>query len=452
MNQKSMINDLTQGNVARQLIYFSIPFILSNLLQAIYNIVDMIVIGQFVGSAGLSAVSIGSDLVVLMTMLCSGFSISGQIIISQYVGTNDRESISRTIGTMFTMMLSGAIVLSILCCRTSTLLLRFEGTPPEAWDGAMAYTITCYLGLVFIFGYNIVSAILRGMGDGKRPLYFIAVASIVNLILDLIFVAGLKMGAFGAALATVLAQAISFIVSLVYLYTRREAFGFDFRPASFRPHKLQAVQLCKMGIPMALEYAAIMVSVILVNAYVNRFGVVVSAVNGVGGKLRNLGNIIFMSLSSASATMCGQNLGAKKFDRVRLVVNITLAINVAYCTLLGVVLLGFPEKVFAIFTSDVDVIAMAGMYMPVAIVSFAASATMCPYNSLINGLGYARLSMIIGLLDSIVARISLSIALGHFFGLSGYWYGNAIAGFVTTILAAIYFYSGRWKTRKLLVE
>lgn len=447
-----MINDLTRGNVAKQLVYFSIPFVLSNLLQAVYSLVDMIVIGQFVGSTGLSAVSIGSDLVTLMTMLCSGFAIAGQIIISQYVGTGDRESISRTIGSMFTMMLSAAVVLSVICCGCSTLLLKLEQTPPEAWDEAMAYTITCYIGLVFIFGYNIVSAILRGMGDGKRPLVFIAIASVVNLVLDLVLVAVLGLGALGAALATILAQASSFMVSLVYLYRRRDAFGFDFKPESFRPYKKQVVQLCKMGIPMALEYAAIMISVIVVNAFVNGFGLTISAVNGVGGKMRSLGAIVFMSLSSSASTMFGQNLGAKKFDRVRSIMGITLAINLGYCALLSGLCLLFPEEIFSAFTSDGAVIAMASTYMPVAVATFLASATMCPYNSLINGLGYARLSMIIGLLDSIVARIALAVVMGHFMGLEGYWYGNALAGFVTTILAAAYYYSGRWKTRKLLVE
>ena len=452
MSQKTMINDLTQGSVTRQLIYFSIPFVLSNLLQTIYNIVDMIIIGQFVGSVGLSAVSIGADLIQLMTMLCAGFATAGQIIISQYVGAGDRDNISKTIGSMFTLMLSAAIVLSVICCACAGPLLRLENTPDEAWHEAMMYTVTCYIGMFFIFGYNIVSAILRGMGDGKRPLVFIAIASVVNLILDLVFVAGMGLSAFGAALATVLAQGVSFIVSLVYLYRRREAFGFDFKPASFRPHRVQAVQLCKMGAPLALQYGAIMISVIIVNAYVNAYGVVVSAVNGVGGKLRNVCSIVIMSLSTAASTMCGQNFGAKRYDRVRSIVYISLSINIVYIILLSALILIFPEAFFKAFTSDPDVIAMAATYMPVAVVTFIASATMCPYNSVINGLGYAKLSMIIGLLDSIVARILLAVIMGHFMGLTGYWYGNALAGFVTTILAAAYFYSGRWKTRKLLVE
>ncbi len=447
-----MIRDLTQGSVTRRLILFAFPFILSNLLQTIYNLVDMVVIGQFVGATGLSAVSVGADLLQLMTMLCAGFATAGQIIISQYVGNGDRESISRTVGNMFTIILSAAVVLSVICCILVEPILRLVNTPAEAWSQAKSYSVTCFVGLIFVFGYNIVSAILRGMGDGNRPLLFIAIASVVNLILDLVFVAVFRMEAFGAALATIMAQGISFVVSLIYLYRRRDAFGFDFKPASFKIHKAQALQLCKMGFPLAVQYGAIMLSVIFVNAYINAYGVAISATNGVGNKLRNLANIVLMSISTAAATMCGQNLGAKKFDRVRRIVYTSLAINVGYTAILSVVLLLFPEQIFRLFTSDGEVLSWAARYMPVAIVSFTASALMMPFNAVINGLGYASLSLVIGLLDSVVARIALSLALGGRFGILGYWYGNALAGFVTVILAMAYFFSGRWKTRKLLVE
>ena len=452
MSDKTMIRDLTQGSVTKQLLLFSAPFILSNLLQTVYSLVDMVVIGQFVGATGLSAVSVGADLLHLITMLCMGFATAGQIIISQYVGSGDRESISNTVGSMFTLILSASIVLSVVCCVLVRPILDLVNTPAEAWAQARAYSLTCFIGLFFIFGYNIVSAILRGMGDGNRPLLFIAIASVVNLALDLVFVAVFRMEAFGAALATVLAQGISFVVSLIYLYRRREAFGFDFKPHSFRVHKTQAVQLCKMGLPLAIQYAAIMLSVIVVNAYLNTYGVAVSATNGVGNKLRNMGNIVMMSISSAAATMCGQNLGAKRFDRVKTLVRVSLIINLAYIVLLSAVLLLFPEQAFRLFTSDEAVLSWAASYMPVAVVGLVASALMLPYNAVINGLGYATLSLVIGLLDSVVARILLSLALGARFGVLGYWYGNALAGFVTVFLAMAYYYSGRWKTRKLLVE
>ena len=452
LNEKTMIRDLTQGSVARNLIMFSIPFVLSNLLQTLYSLVDMVVVGQFVGSVGLSAVSIGGDVLQLMTMLCMGFATAGQIMISQYVGSGEREKIPRTIGTMFTLLLSASIVISVICGFCSNGILNLLNTPEEALEQATAYSVTCYVGLFFIFGYNIVSAILRGMGDGKRPLLFVAIATITNLILDLVFVAGLGLEAFGAALATVVAQAISFIISIIYLYHKRESFGFDFRLRSFAVRKEQAIPLCKLGFPMALQYAAIMLSNMFVNAKINDYGLTISAVNGVGNKLRSLTTVVVQSVGTASSTMCGQNLGAKKFDRVSKIVHIDLLINVVYIALLCAVMLLFPTQVFGLFTSDAEVLAWAPQYMPVMVVTFIGSALMTPYNSLINGLGYASLSMVIGLLDGVVARVGLSLLLGSIWGIMGYWYGNALAGFVTVILAAAYYYSGRWRTRKLLVE
>lgn len=452
MKESTMIRDLTQGSVAKELIVFSIPFVLSNLLQTLYSLVDMVIIGQFVGSAGLSAVSIGGDVLTMLTFLCMGFATAGQVMISQYVGSGDRESISSTIGTMFTLILGSSLVLSVIFCCAATPLLQALNTPDESWDQAMAYSLTCFVGMFFVFGYNTVSAILRGMGDGKRPMVFVAVAAVLNLILDLLFVAVFNMAAFGAALATVVSQAVSFIISVVYLYRRKDSFGFDFKLRSFAIRKAQLIPLCKLGFPMALQYSAILVSVMFVNAKINAYGVTISAVNGVGNKLRSLSTLVVQSVGTAASTMLGQNLGAKKHDRVSKIVHISLALNVAYVALLSLVLLVFPTQVFRLFTSDADVLSWAAAFMPVMVVTFLGSALMTPYNSLINGLGYASLSMVIGLLDGVVARISLSLALGAAFGVMGYWYGNAVAGFVTVILAAAYYYSGRWRTRKLLVE
>lgn len=431
---------------------FSLPFVLANLLQTLYGMVDMIVVGQFVGSIGLSAVGIGSDLLSILTLLCAGFTTAGQIMISQYVGKNNRTSISHTIGTMFTILLLAALGVTAVCCVLADPLLRLVNTPDEAWEQAMSYTVTCYMGLFFIFGYNIVSAILRGMGDGKRPLLFVAVAASVNIVLDFLFVGVFQMAAFGSALATVLSQAVSFIISIFYLYRRRDSFGFDFHLNSFAVHKAQAAALCRMGFPMALQYGAISVTMMFVNSIINGFGLTISAVNSVGNKLRSLCTVVVQSIGTASTTMCGQNLAARRHNRVSKIVHISLLINVAYVAVLCAVLLLFPRQVFRLFTSDEEVLGWAATFMPVMVVNFTCSALMGPYNALINGLGYASLSMVISLLDGVAARIFLSLTLGAAYGVMGYWYGNGLAGIVTVVLASGYYYSGRWRTRKLLVD
>ncbi|MBQ4145259.1 MAG: polysaccharide biosynthesis C-terminal domain-containing protein, partial [Clostridia bacterium] len=264
---KTMITDLTTGNVTKLLLKFAFPLFLSNALQAIYNIVDMIVVGQCMGGAGMSAVSIGGDILHLLSFIAMGFSSAGQVLISQDVGAKNFDRVRRTIGTMFTFLLIASILMSVVCFSIRYPLLSWLNTPAESFDYTMDYTVTCIVGLVFIYGYNIVSAILRGMGDSKRPFVFIAIAAIMNLILDIVFVAYLDMKAFGAALATVIGQAFSFIVSLIYLYKKRELFCFDFKLKSFAIEKNAFKRIVALGVPMAIQAAAINLSKIILMAW-----------------------------------------------------------------------------------------------------------------------------------------------------------------------------------------
>ena len=203
---QTMVTDLTNGNVTKLLLKFAFPLFVSNALQAIYNIVDMIVVGQYIGGEGMSAVSIGGDVLHLLTFVAMGFSSAGQVLISQDVGAKRMDAVRKTIGTMFTFLLGISLVISVGCYFIRNLMLDLLNTPVESYDFTMDYTVTCIFGLFFIYGYNIVSAILRGMGDSRRPFVFIAISAVVNMVLDLLFVAGLKMEVFGAALATVISQ------------------------------------------------------------------------------------------------------------------------------------------------------------------------------------------------------------------------------------------------------
>lgn len=200
----TIVRDLTQGSVTKLLLVFAFPLLCSNLLQTFYNMVDMVVIGQFVGKNGLSAVSIGGDVLHFLTFLVMGFSNAGQVILSQYIGAGQHDRVKGTIGTMFTVTFLMAILLSVFCSIFLDDFLRLMNTPQECFELTRDYSFVCILGLVFIYGYNLVSAILRGMGDSKHPLMFIAVATIVNLVLDLVFVAGFGLGPKGAALPRLL--------------------------------------------------------------------------------------------------------------------------------------------------------------------------------------------------------------------------------------------------------
>ena len=451
LSQKTMINDLTNGSVAKQLMKFAGPFILANLLQNVYNMVDMIVVGQFVGSSALSAVSIGGDILHLATFIVMGVGSAGQILIAQYVGNKRQDKLSSTIGTMFSSLTIIAVIMTFVGLFFRDALLDLLNTPEEAYSQAQDYCTICYLGLIFIYGYNIVSSVLRGMGDSKRPLMFIAIAAVMNLVLDLVFVAGLGMKSFGAALATVIGQGFSFIVSVIYLYRRREAFGFDFKLKSFKIDLPSLKALAKLGVPLALQMSAITISSMFVNSYINSYGVVVSAVTGVGNKIALVMSVITQSFGTAGSSMVGQNFGAGKFDRIRKVLWFSLLINVAFALVLTAVMLIDAEGVFSLFNTDPEVLAMASVYAPIAILNFFGFATRNPFMALINGLGHGRLSLFIGICDGIVARIGLAMLLGIVLdmGIMGFWLGSVFAGFVPTIIGLIYYFSGSWKKRQL---
>jgi putative MATE family efflux protein len=449
---KTLIRDLTEGSVTKLLLLFSFPLLCSNLLQTVYNMVDMIVIGQFVGSAGLSGVSIGGDVLHCLTFLVMGFSNAGQVLLSQYIGAGNRDRIKGTIGTMFTTIFLCAILLMVVCLLGLDWLLSALNTPAESLDYARQYSLTCICGLIFIYGYNLVSAILRGMGDSKHPFMFIAVATVVNLILDLVFVAGFGMGPFGAALATVIGQSVSFIWAIIYLYRHREAFGFDFKLESFRPDREVLPKLIKLGLPMCLQSAAIQVSMLLVNSYINAYGVVASAVTGVGNKLGSITSVVTNALSTAGSSMVGQNIGAEKYHRVPKIIGVSMIIDLSFAALLSFATVCFPRAIFGLFNSDPEVLDMAMTYIPVAVLLYVGFAMRSPFFALINGSGNAKLNLIVGLLDGVICRIGLAMLLGLVFdmGIMGFWLGNAFAGYTPFVIGMVYFLTGRWKTRRLV--
>lgn len=453
MQKKSIAQDLTVGRVAPQLLRFSVPFMLSNLLQTVYNLVDMVIVGQFVGSAGLSAVSIGGEALNLVTVIGMGFTSAGQILISQYVGRNDSASIRKTIGTMFTGILGASFLVAALFCAFSESLLNALNTPAEAFSQAYQYSMICFSGTFFIFGYNIVSSILRGMGDGTRPLIFVAIAAGVHLVLALLLVGCFDMGAAGAALATVIGQAVSFIISVVYLYHKREIFGFDFKPRSFIPDREVGLLLLRLGVPMCLHYCAINISQMFVNSFINAYGVVASAVTGIGSKLTQLASVVTTSLFTAGSAMAGQSFGANKPERVSRMMGVVAITGCGFAAILSAAVILAPEAVFRLFNQDPEVLAMAHSYIPVAVLLFFGFAARAPFVALINGQGFASLSLVMGIADGVFARVGLSMLLGIVcnLGIMGFWFGNAIAGYCVTLIGGIYYFSGIWKKRRLLI-
>lgn len=444
---KSMVTDLTEGNVAKLLFTFAAPLFISNALQAIYNIVDMVVVGQVIGGNGMSAVATGGNILSLLNFIVMGFSSAGQILIAQEVGKKNMDGVRKIIGTMFTLLLSMSIIISLICFGFRDGLLRLVNTPEEAFDYTMEYTFVCMVGLVFIYGYNIVGAIMRGMGDSKRPFMFVAIASVINIVLDILFVAVFRMEVIGAALATVIGQAFSFLYALFYLYHHKESFGFDFKLESFKPQLDTVKKLCALGIPMAIQSAAVTISMTVVAAWVNSFGVVASACAGILNKLNMMVGILSMSLTTAAGSMVGQNLGAKKYSRVPKILLCATATSLVLVSIYVLVLLTMPDKLFGLFTQDMTIITSASIIILPSFVGAFGAVTRCFGFGIINGSGNSKLNLLVAILDGMVARISLAYILGWVLdmGPQGFWMGDAIAGFMPFIIGGSYYLSGKWK-------
>lgn len=448
MKNKTLIQDFTQGSIPKQLFIFATPLFLSSLLQIVYNVVDMIVVGHVMGSTGLSGVSVGGDVSNFLTFIAMGVSNAGQVIISQYIGADKKDKLGRFITTMFTFLTICAVILSVVCILLRKEILVLMNTPEEAFNEALDYSTVCMAGMVFIYGYNMVSAVLRGMGDSKHPFVFISIAAVLNIVLDVAFVIGLSMGSMGAALATVISQAVSFMSCCVFLYKKRKSFGFEFKAKwFFQIEKSMLADLIKLGMPMAIKSASIHFSKMFVNSWINSYGVEVSAFAGIANKVNSISNLVSNSVNTAGSSMVGQNIGAKKYDRVPKILSTIFATTLFMAALVSVLIVTFPEQIFGIFTSDKAVLAVAKDYLSVAVLIFFGSAFRAPSNALINGSGIYKINFATAIFDGIIMRIGLSVLFGLVLDMEhiGFWLGDALAGYTPFVIGIVFLISGKWK-------
>ena len=451
---RKLSKDFTKGNISRQLLLFSLPFMASNALQVLYSTIDMIIVGEYVGTAGLSAVSQSSQIVNFATMVCLGFSNAGQVLISQALGAKKNKEANDVIGTLFVYIAILALIFSVGIFSARSWILDVMNIPTESYDMAMDYLVICSLGLIFTAGYNLISAVLRGMGDAKRPFLFIGIASFVNLVLDIIFTGMLGWGVAGAAWATIIGQAVSFLFSLYYLFKHKEAFGFDFKKESFVPKGKYVGMITSLGTPMAIQSGCINLSMLFVNSMINDVGVVASATFGVGVRIDDIVNKISQGIQYAAMPMISQNIGAKQLGRAKQVVYrawIFSAIFTIFCMVLYICL---GKQLFMLFSDDPLVHDMSSEFISAILWMFPAFAVMRGSGAFIQGLGNARLSMVLAILDGVLLRIGLSwlfgIALG--WGFFGFVLGYGLAPYGFAIPSMIYFLSGIWKKRKILAE
>ena len=446
--------DFTEGSIMPMLLRFMLPFLLASILNSLYNTVDTIIIGRYIGSVGIVSVNMGGRMLNLFTQMSLTLAGGGQVLISQQFGAKRRDELNATIGTLFTEMFVISACLAVITYLLSPLILNWLNTPAPSYAGALSYLRITSLGLPLIFGYNAVSSVLRGMGDSRSPLIFIAIAAAFNLIGDIVFIVAFHLGAAGTAIATVLGQGLSLVFSLVVLYRRREHFGFDFRWKSFAVDWEKLRIMVKVGFPMTLRALFINFTQMYIISFVNDYGLVESAAYAICDKIIHLTHIFTISTRQAASGMIGQNIGAKKPERVVKIVRCTAVITLSAAAVLAASALLFPNAYFSLFDKNPDVLAYARTFMRVNALIYLLSATMAPFDAVVTGTGNSFLGFLGGMLDGVVFRLGFCFlfAWGLHMGVTGFLLGDALARLGPILVSGCYYFSGAWRRRKRLVS
>ncbi|MGE5613110.1 MAG: MATE family efflux transporter [Bacillota bacterium] len=445
MLNRTLEKNLTEGNVAKQLIKFALPFMLSNLVQSLYNVADMLIVGNYNGSAGISGVNIGGQVTFIMTNIVIGLSVGGTVIIAQYLGSGDRKSMKEAMGTLITFLLAAAFVLTVTILLLSDTILRLIQTPAEAYDQAKEYLNITLTGTIFIFGYNAFSAILRGLGDSKRPFIFVTIACVINVFLDLLFVGVYKMAAAGAALATVISQAVSMIACIVYL--KRSGFDFDFKLSSFKFYKSKFFMLLKIGIPISIQNVIVNFSFLVLTTIANSMGVIASAAVGIVGKYNGFAILPAIAVGSSVSAMVAQNMGAGMIDRAKKTFHIGTGLAFSFTFAVFVITWLFPADILSLFGDEPEMISAGVEYIKTFSLDYLVVPVTFCLNGLITGSGHTVVSSAGGIMSSIGFRIPLAILFGVTLdlGLWGLGFAAPAATVGTALILYIYYISGRWK-------
>ena len=442
--KENLGNDLTQGSVAKQLIRFSIPLIGAYLLQSLYSMVDMMIVSRLAGTYSMSGVNIVAQVGQVVTGVAFGFLSGTTVMVAQYLGAGKQEEQCRAIETSFAFIFWLAITATVSLLLLTDPLLKLLQTPAECYGEARNYYVIYMAGTLFVFFYNAISSVLRGMGDSKNPLYFVIISTVLNILLDLLFVGPLKLGAAGAALATIISQAVSVILSVLYL--RKIGFSFDFRPSSFKIDREQLHLLFKLGTPAALQESLLNVSLVFLVAAANSLGVYESAAVGIGSKI----NVIFIlpvcALSVALATMVGQNMGAGKMDRAMQATKLEFLFSALYSAVICAVMWIFSRELMMIFTDDPQTLAVGANYFKghcwdyLLLMPFGYC-----FGGLFMGCGRSSYVAISNGVGALVARIPLSFLLARYLGVMGLGLAYPMSTFFTDLAYFWFFFKGKWK-------
>lgn len=444
--------NLTLGSVSKKLIRFAFPLMIANILQSFYSIIDMLVVGKIVGETGLAAISNASMISFIINSICIGITMGGTVLVAQFKGANDKNGQREIIGTLFIISLIASFIVTIIGVISYKPLFQLLNVPAVSMQDACQYMkVICY-GTIFVFGYNAVCSIMKGLGDSKSPLYFIAIATVVNIVLDVILVGVCAMGTKGAAYATIFSQGTSLLISIFYLKSKKLVFNFKIQHFMIKWDKLIAI--LKVGLPTAIQMIMVNISYLLITGMLNNFGVSVVAASGVGLKVNTFAGMPCWAIGQAVTAMVGQNIGANNIKRVEKTIKIGLRLNIMITLFVVILIQIFAKQIIMLFDSaSFEVIEKGILYLRMCCgINSLVYAVMYTFDSFAIGIGAANVAMINAFLDAFIVRLPVSWLLAFIVkvGFTGVYIGQAVSPLLPAIVGLLYFRSRVWKNKKII--
>ncbi|OQX75704.1 MAG: MATE family efflux transporter [Bacteroidetes bacterium 4484_249] len=442
------MKDLTTGKESKLIWQFATPMLLGNVFQQMYNIVDSIIIGNFIGKQALAAVGASFPIIFALISLVIGFATGATIIIAQYFGAKQIEKVKRTIDTLYIFLFFASIVLSVLGILFSEPIFKLIQLPEDIMPYATKYLNIYLSGLIFFFGFNGTAAILRGLGDSKTPLYFLILSTITNIVFDLLFVLVFKWGIAGVAVATVISQGGAFFTAIIYLnkthkVVRLSIFNLVFDREIFR-------QSIKIGLPSGLQQTFVSLGLLALTWIVNLFGTNVIAAYSIAMRIDSLAAMPAMNFSAALSTFVGQNLGANKPERVRSGLIATFKMTTVISVTITLIAIFFARSLMGVFTNDKDVIEIGAHYLFIVSSFYIMFSTLFVVSGVMRGAGDTLIPMFITLFALWFVRIPLSYYLSQHIGETGIWWSIPIGWFLGMSLTYFYYLTGRWKKKAVV--
>lgn len=438
---------MTEGSIWKKLLMYSIPLILGNLFQQLYNTVDSIIVGNYIGSEALAAVGSSGSIINLLIGFCVGASAGAGVVIAQFFGAQDKEGVRKAVHTTLAIAIAAGVVMTVVGILLVPFLLRAMGTPEEVFGQAVTYLQVYFGGIFFSVIYNMSAGILNAVGNSSRSLIYLMIAAVSNIFLDLLLVVVLKMGIVGAALATDISQLLSCIFILLFLTRSQEIYRVRLREIRF--YERMSSKIIKIGLPTGIQHVVISFSNVLVQSSVNSFGAAAMAGFAAYIKIDGFNILPVMSFSTAATTFTGQNIGAGKYDRVKRGMYVSLAMGIIYTIATGILLLIFAPQVIGVFTDNQEVVTYGVYIMKFFCPFYWSLAILHVLSGTIRGTGHTLEPMLVILFSLCVFRviwITAALSIAHQFSYVMVVY--PLSWMVGMILILLYAWKGRWMPKK----